>query len=90
MQQNDGSVSRRRIIPTHPYSRGLIMTPEYMTIAILLAAQAATLAILWDTHRQYSWFRNAWVRDTKELLLWKQNAVMRDPKSGKYIKRIRS
>ena len=63
------------------------MTPEYMTIAVLLAAQAATLAILWDTHRQYSWFRNAWVRDTKELLHWKQNAVMRDPKSGKYIKR---
>jgi hypothetical protein len=63
------------------------MTPEYMTIAVLLAAQAATLAILWDTHRQYSWFRNAWVRDTKELLYWKRNAVMRDPKSGKYIKR---
>lgn len=63
------------------------MTPEYMTIAVLLAAQAATLAILWDTHRQYSWFRKAWTRDTKELLYWKQNAVLRDPKSGKYVKR---
>lgn len=63
------------------------MTPEYMTIAVLLAAQVATLAILWDTYNQYSWFRKAWVRDTKELLYWKQNAIMRDPKSGKYIKR---
>ena len=63
------------------------MTPEYFTIAVLLATQVATLAILWDTYNQYSWFRKAWVRDTKELLLWKQNAVMRDPKSGKYIKR---
>jgi hypothetical protein len=66
------------------------MTPEYMTIAVLLAAQVATLAILWDTHNQYRWFRNAWVRDTKELLHWKRNAVMRDPKSGKYVKRDQS
>ena len=63
------------------------MNAYHFTIAVLLAAQAATLAILWDTHRQYSWFRKAWVRDTKELLYWKQNAVLRDPKSGKYIKR---
>ena len=63
------------------------MTPEYFTIAVLLAAQVATLAILWDTYNQYSWFRKAWVRDTKELLLWKQNAVLRDPKTGKYVKK---
>jgi hypothetical protein len=63
------------------------MTPEYITIAVLLAAQAATLAILWDVNRSYNWFRNAWVRDTKELLFWKQNAVLRDPKSGKYVKK---
>jgi hypothetical protein len=38
-------------------------------------------------NRSYNWFRNAWVRDTKELLFWKQNAVLRDPKSGKYVKK---
>jgi hypothetical protein len=65
------------------------MTPEYFIIAVLLAAQAATLAILWDTYNQYSWFRKAWIRDTKELLLWKQNAVMRDPKTGKYVKKAK-
>jgi hypothetical protein len=63
------------------------MNAYHFTIAVLLAAQVATLAILWDTYNQYSWFRKAWVRDTKELLYWKRNAVMRDPKSGKYIKR---
>ena len=65
------------------------MTPEYFIIAVLLAAQAATLAILWDTYNQYSWFRKAWIRDTKELLHWKQNAVMRDPKTGKYVKKAK-
>lgn len=65
------------------------MTPEYFTIAVLLAAQVATLAILWDTYNQYSWFRSAWVRDTKELLYWKQNAVLRDPKTGKYVKKAK-
>jgi hypothetical protein len=90
MQPNDCGYRWRSPFPINSNIGRLTMTPEYFTIAVLLAAQAATLAILWDTHRQYSWFRNAWVRDTKELLLWKQNAVMRDPKSGKYVKRIRS
>lgn len=63
------------------------MTPEYFTIAVLLAAQAATLSILWDTHRQYSWFRKAWVRDTKELLDWKRNGIMRDKRTGRYHKK---
>jgi len=90
MPPNDGANRRSRFIPINTNIGGLIMSPEYMTIAVLLAAQAATLAILWDTHRQYNWFRNAWVRDTKELLYWKRNAVMRDPKSGKYVKRDKS
>jgi hypothetical protein len=33
------------------------------------------------------WYCLAWVRDTKELLHWKRHAVMRDPKTGKYVKR---
>jgi hypothetical protein len=52
------------------------MTHEQIAIIALIAAQAATLAILWDTHRQYNWFRKAWIRDTKELLFWKRQ---RDP-----------
>jgi hypothetical protein len=59
---------------------------SFQSIA-LLAAQAATLAILWDTHRQYNWFRKAWIRDTKELLFWKRHATLRDPKTGRYVKK---
>ena len=48
------------------------MNAYHFTIAVLLAAQAATLAILWDTHRQYNWFRKAWIRESRELLTIKQ------------------
>jgi hypothetical protein len=63
------------------------MTHEQIAIIALIAAQAATLAILWDTHRQYNWFRKAWIRDTKELLFWKRHATLRDPKTGRYVKK---
>ena len=63
------------------------MTHEQIAIIALIAAQAATLAILWDTHRQYNWFRKAWTRDTKELLFWKRHATLRDPKTGRYVKK---
>jgi hypothetical protein len=63
------------------------MTYEHIAIVSLLALQAATLAILWDTHRQYNWFRKAWIRDTKELLFWKRHATLRDPKTGRYVKK---
>jgi hypothetical protein len=63
------------------------MNAYHFTIALLIAAQAATLAILWDTHRQYNWFRKAWIRDTKELLFWKRHATLRDPKTGRYVKK---
>ena len=63
------------------------MTHEQIAIIALIAAQAATLAILWDTHRQYNWFRKAWIRDTKELLFWKRDATLRDPKTGRYVKK---
>ena len=58
-------------------------------IALLIAAQAATLAILWDTHRQYNWFRKAWMRDSAELLYWKRNGLLRHPLTGRYIKKDR-
>jgi hypothetical protein len=65
------------------------MTYEHIAIVSLIAAQAATLAILWDTHRQYNWFRKAWLRDSAELLYWKRNATLRHPLTGRYIKKDR-
>jgi hypothetical protein len=53
----------------------------------LLAAQAVTLAFLWLTKKDCDAWRDMWLRDATELLEWKRNAVQRDPKTGKYIKK---
>jgi len=63
------------------------MTIEQIAIVALLALQAVTLAILCGTYRQYNWFREAWTRDSWELLYWKRNALLRDPETGRYHKR---
>ena len=63
------------------------MNAYHFTIAVLLAAQAATLFILYDTHKAGEWWRKAWLRDSAELLRWKRNATLRDPKTGRYIKK---
>jgi len=41
--------------------------------------------LLWETQKIGEWFRKAWVRDSAELLHWKHNAIMRDPKTGRYL-----
>ena len=48
------------------------MTHYEFAIAGLLAAQAFTLTLLWETHKLYRWYSNVWVRDTKELLKLKR------------------
>ena len=63
------------------------MNAYHFTIAVLLAAQAATLFILYDTHKAGEWWRKAWMRDSAELLYWKRNATLRHPLTGRYIKK---
>ena len=63
------------------------MTHEQIAIIALLVAQVLTLYALWLTQQSGEWFRKAWVRDSAELLHWKRNALMRDPKTGKYVKK---
>jgi len=65
------------------------MTHDQIAIITLLAIEAVTLYALWLTHQSGEWWRKAWLRDTTELLEWKRNAVMRDPKSGKYVKKVK-
>lgn len=65
------------------------MTQYELAIAGLLAAQAFTLALLWLTKKDCDDWRKAWLRDATELLEWKRNAVMRDPKTGKYVKKVK-
>jgi hypothetical protein len=84
---NDGAVSRRSPIPTHITTGGLIMTHDQIAIITLLAIEAVTLYALWLTHQSGEWWRKAWLRDSAELLDWKRNAVQRNPKTGRYIKK---
>jgi hypothetical protein len=48
------------------------MTQYELAIVALLSAQAFTLTLLWETHKLHRWFRNAWMRDTTELLAMKR------------------
>jgi hypothetical protein len=63
------------------------MTHEQIAIIALLIAQALSIYALWLTQQSGEWFRKAWLRDSAELLEWKRNAVRRDPKTGKYVKK---
>ena len=63
------------------------MTHEQIAIIALLAAQAFTLALLWLTKEDADQWRKAWLRDATELLQWKRHGLMRDPKTGRYVKK---
>jgi hypothetical protein len=65
------------------------MTHDQIAIITLLAIEAVTLYALWLTHQSGEWFRKAWLRDSAELLEWKRNAVQRDPKTGRYVKKVK-
>jgi hypothetical protein len=43
--------------------------------------------LLWEAAKRSDHWQAMWTRDTKELLYWKRNALLRDPKTGKYIKK---
>jgi hypothetical protein len=63
------------------------MTHEQIAIIALLAAQAFTLALLWLTKEDADQWRKAWLRDATELLQWKRHGLMRDPETGRYVKK---
>ena len=63
------------------------MTQHEIAIITLLAIEAVTLYALWLTQKSADAWRKAWLRDSAELLEWKRNAVRRDPKTGRYVKK---
>lgn len=63
------------------------MSQYEIAIAALLAAQASTLYLLWLTKKDADQWRKAWLRDAAELLQWKRYGLMRDPKTGRYVKK---
>jgi hypothetical protein len=63
---------------------------HYQTVIVLmLAAQLFTAFLLWEAVKRGSKWQAMWTRDTSELLFWKRNAVLRDPNTGKYVKKDR-
>ena len=63
------------------------MTHEQIAIIALLIAQALSIYAIWLTQQSGEWWRKAWLRDATELLQWKRHGLMRDPKTGRYIKK---
>ena len=63
------------------------MTQYEIIIGFMLAAQLFTLQLLWGLYSERNKWRDMWTRDATELLDWKRNAVQRDPKTGKYVKK---
>ena len=58
-----------------------------IAIIALLIAQAFTLYLLCNARDERDQWRTMWLRDATELLYWKRHGLMRDPKTGKYVKK---
>jgi hypothetical protein len=63
------------------------MNHYQIVIILFLISQGVTLLLLWQTVKSGDKWRVLWTRDTSELLYWKRNAVLRDPNTGKYVKK---
>jgi len=66
------------------------MNQYQIVIVLLLISQGVTLLLLSEAIKRGSKWQAMWTRDTSELLFWKRNAILRDPKTGKYRKRDKS
>lgn len=63
------------------------MTHEQIAIIALLLSLAASIYAVWLTQKSADAWRKAWLRDSAELLEWKRHGLMRDPKTGRYVKK---
>ena len=63
------------------------MSQYEIAVAALLAAQAVTLYLLWEAIKRGGQWQAMWTRDATELLQWKRNGLLRDPKTGRYVKK---
>jgi hypothetical protein len=65
------------------------MNHYQIVIVLLLISQCVTLALLWETAKNGDKWRVLWMRDSAELIFWKRHATLRDPKTGRYIKKVK-
>lgn len=70
------------------------MEPYKISAAIVIAGQLFTLFALRLAIKRGNDWHSKWVRECSdnfqvrlELMLWKHNAVLRDPKTGRYVKK---
>jgi hypothetical protein len=63
------------------------MNQYQIIIAFMLAAQLFTAFLLWEAVKRGDSWQAAWTRDTKELLQYKRNTSLRDPKTGRFMKK---
>lgn len=63
------------------------MNPCEIMIALLIGALLLLVFLLRGAAKRSDQWQAMWTRDTKELLHWKRYATLRDPKTGKYIKK---
>lgn len=65
------------------------MNPYQTVIVLMLAAQLFTAFLLWEAVKSGDKWQAMWTMTAEELLYWKRHATLRDPKTGRYIKKAR-
>ena len=65
------------------------MNHYQIVIVLLLISQGVTLLLLWQTVKSGDKWQAMWTMTAEELLFWKRHAVLRDPNTGKYVKKDR-
>jgi hypothetical protein len=65
------------------------MSQYQIAIIMLLISQGVTLLLLSEAIKRGSKWQAMWTRDSAELLFWKRHATLRDPKTGRYIKKVK-
>lgn len=65
------------------------MTQYKIALVLALVMQAITLFLLGMACRERNKWQITWTMTAEELLFWKRHAVLRDPKTGKYVKKAR-
>lgn len=63
------------------------MNDYQLAIIALLLAQLSALYALHKTRKDRDRWQALWTVTAEELLYWKRNGILRDPKTGKYIKK---
>jgi hypothetical protein len=65
------------------------MNQYQIVIVLLLISQGVTLLLLSEAIKRGSKWQAMWTMTAEELLFWKRHATLRDPKTGRYIKKVK-